>query len=199
MKRIFDLFSSFFGIVFLFPILIIISIAILATDGFPILFKQRRVGFEGHDFWLYKFRTMTNKKDASLGSFDAGDSSRITKIGRILRKAKLDELPQLFNVFIGDMSIVGPRPEVRKWVEIFPEKWEIIHRIKPGITDPASIVYRDEEVLLKKSSKPERTYREQILPHKLALYEDYVRNRTFIKDINIIFKTIASLFFSREK
>lgn len=171
----------------------------MATDGFPVLFRQKRVGLNGRDFWVYKFRSMTNRKQASLGSFDAGDSSRVTKIGRVLRKTKLDELPQLFNVLIGDMSIVGPRPEVRKWVETFPKEWEIIHRVKPGITDPASIAYKDEEVLLKMSSEPERTYREQILPHKLDLYKNYVKNRTFINDINLIFKTISSLIGSREK
>lgn len=126
-------------------------------------------------------------------SFDAGDLSRITPLGKILRKAKLDELPQLINVLIGDMSIVGPRPEVKKWTDIYPEKWIIVHCVRPGITDNASLMFRNEEVILAKSIDPERTYKEDILPQKLDLYINYVQNRTLLGDIQIILKTIKVL------
>jgi len=131
----------------------------------------------------------------SAGSFDAGDSSRITKIGSFLRRTKLDELPQLWNVLIGDMSFVGPRPEVRKWVETYPERWAKVLTVKPGITDPASIYYRNEEELLTQAADPAAFYRDHILPHKLDLYEEYVQTRTFWRDILLILKTISSVLF----
>lgn len=126
----------------------------------------------------------------SKGSFDVGDSSRITPLGRLLRKTKLDELPQLINVLKGEMSLVGPRPEVKQWTEVYPEKWKIVHSIKPGITDNAAIEFRNEEKLLAQSADPIKTYREVILPQKLDLYIDYVNNQSFWGDVNIIFRTI---------
>ena len=123
-------------------------ISISIFDGLPVFFRQTRVGLLGHDFLLNKFRTMSLTKQSVHGSFDAGDRSRITGIGSFLRKTKLDELPQLWNVLVGDMSIVGPRPEVRKWVDAYPHRWAKVLTIKPGITDPASIFYRNEEELL---------------------------------------------------
>lgn len=141
-------------------------------------------------FDLFKFRTMKVDDNKSNGSFDAGDTSRITAFGRILRKSKLDELPQLFNVLKGDMSIVGPRPEVLKWTQVYPEKWQLVLTVKPGITDPASIVYRNEEEILYNSTDPELTYKNQILPKKLDLYVNYVNNKSFCVDIKIIINTI---------
>jgi lipopolysaccharide/colanic/teichoic acid biosynthesis glycosyltransferase len=140
---------------------------------------------------------MTLEQESSSGSFDAGNKSRITRIGFFLRKTKLDELPQLWNVLIGDMSIVGPRPEVRKWVEAYPERWAEVLRVKPGITDPASIYYRNEEELLAKTYEPEAYYRDHILPHKLDLYEEYVRTRSLLGDIYLILKTIISILFPK--
>lgn len=133
----------------------------------------------------------------SNSTFDAGDKSRITKIGSFLRKTKLDELPQLWNVLIGDMSIVGPRPEVRKWVDVYPDRWAKVLTVKPGITDPASIYYRNEEELLAQADDPMACYRDQVLPHKLDLYEEYVRTRTFWGDILLIFKTIMLVLFPK--
>jgi lipopolysaccharide/colanic/teichoic acid biosynthesis glycosyltransferase len=133
---------------------------------------------------------MAVRKDAEKGSFDAGSTTRVTRIGKILRKTKLDELPQLWNVLKGDMSLVGPRPEVRKWVEVYSERWCFVHQVRPGITDPASIKFRNEEEILSKSDNPEKTYKDEILPLKLSLYEQYVQDRTFLGDIKLIFQTL---------
>ena len=193
----FDIIFSGIGLLLLSPLLIVVSGMILIFDGRPIFFRQTRVGINGADFILYKFRTMRVIRGAASGAFDAGDSSRITKIGAFLRKTKLDELPQLWNVFIGDMSFVGPRPEVRKWVDAYPERWAKVLTVKPGITDPASIYYRNEEELLAQADDPVACYRDQILPHKLDLYEEYVRTRTFWGDIALIFKTIMLVLFPK--
>jgi len=128
-----------------------------------------------------------------IGSFDAGDTSRITPLGIFLRKYKLDELPQLLNVLLGDMSLVGPRPEVKQWTVVYPEKWKIVHSVKPGITDNASIEFRNEEFILAESQNPLKTYKDVILPRKLDLYIDYVQARSFWGDITIILKTIKAL------
>ena len=193
----FDITFASLGLLLLSPLLIIVSGIILIFDGRPIFFRQTRVGINGADFILNKFRTMNVVREAASGAFDAGDTSRITKIGAFLRKTKLDELPQLWNVFKGDMSLVGPRPEVRKWVDAYPERWAKVLTVKPGITDPASIYYRNEEELLAQADDPVACYRDQILPHKLDLYEEYVMTRTFLGDIVLIFKTIMLVLFPK--
>ena len=193
----FDIIFASLGLLLLSPLLIIVSGMILIFDSRPVLFRQMRVGVNGSCFLLNKFRTMRVVRGAASGTFDAGDSSRITKIGAFLRKTKLDELPQLWNVFIGDMSFVGPRPEVRKWVDAYPERWAKVLTVKPGITDPASIYYRNEEELLAQADDPVACYRDQILPHKLDLYEEYVMTRTFWEDIFLIFKTIMLVLFPK--
>ena len=190
MKRIFDFVVSFTALVLFSPLLILITLCIIIFDSRPVLFRQVRVGINGEDFLLNKFRTMIVMRGTSAGSFDAGDASRITKIGSFLRKTKLDELPQLWNVLKGDMSIVGPRPEVRKWIDTYPTRWTKVLTVKPGITDPASIYYRNEEELLGQADDPEAYYRNHILPHKLDLYEEYVQTRTFWGDIYLIYKTL---------
>lgn len=197
LKRIFDFTVSLFALILLSPFFILIMAGIIIFDSRPVLFRQMRVGVNGSCFLLNKFRTMSVVREAASGTFDAGDTSRITKIGAFLRKTKLDELPQLWNVFKGDMSFVGPRPEVRKWVDAYPERWAKVLTVKPGITDPASIYYRNEEELLAQADDPVACYRDQILPHKLDLYEEYVRTRTFWGDIFLIFKTIMLVFFPR--
>ena len=196
-KMFFDIIFSGIGLLLLSPLLIIASGIILISDGCPIFFRQIRVGKNGDDFILNKFRTMRVIRGAASGTFDVGDKSRITKIGAFLRKTKLDELPQLWNVFKGDMSLVGPRPEVRKWVEAYPERWAKVLTVKPGITDPASIYYRNEEELLAQAADPVVCYRDQVLPHKLDLYEEYVRTKTFWGDIFLIFKTIMLVLFPK--
>jgi lipopolysaccharide/colanic/teichoic acid biosynthesis glycosyltransferase len=190
MKRVFDILAAGGSLVLLSPILAIAALAIRWTSGSPVIFRQIRVGRDGCDFLLCKFRTMRVMSGTEGGSFDAGSTAHVTPVGRILRKWKLDELPQLWNVLKGEMSLVGPRPEVRKWVQVYPERWALAHTVRPGITDPASIVYHDEENILAQSSDPERLYGEDILPHKLSLYESYVRTQTFWGDIGILLKTI---------
>ena len=189
MKRLFDITASFLGLILLSPFLITISFLIILTMPGPILFRQQRVGKNRKLFKLNKFRSMSVKKGSEKGHFDIGDKSRITKLGRILRKFKLDELPQLFNVLVGDMSLVGPRPEVQKWTEIYPEKWDIVLKVKPGITDNASIFFRNEEEILANSCSPEKTYELELLPKKLDYYINYVNNNSFWGDIKIIFRT----------
>lgn len=159
----------------------------------PVFFIQTRIGKGGREFRLLKFRTMRVKPKTSEGSFDVGDQSRITGLGKILRKTKLDEVPQLINVLKGDMSLVGPRPEVKKWTAVYPEQWAIVHQVQPGITDNASIEFRNEEELLAQSSNPEETYRNVILPRKLELYINYVHHHSFSGDLMIIIRTIQSV------
>jgi len=189
-KRFLDLVVALGGLFLLSPFFAFLWLAVVFESGLPGFFRHRRVGLGGRDFVLLKFRTMVIKPEADMGSFDVGDVARITKFGRFLRKTKLDELPQLWNVLKGDMSIVGPRPEVRKWVEAYPERWARVLTMRPGITDPASIEFRNEEELLARSPDPERTYREEILPRKLVLYEKYVATRSFWGDVGVLFKTV---------
>lgn len=191
MKRLFDICGALFGLFFLWPVFLSISTVILLAHGRPVFFKQCRVGRNGIDFLVLKFRSMSVLKEAEAGQFDAGNSSRVTPVGKLLRKTKLDELPQLWNVLKGEMSVVGPRPEIRKWVEAYPERWERVLAVRPGITDPASIRFRNEEALLAQAVDPEAEYREVILPQKLALYEEYVANASFFGDITLILKTIV--------
>ncbi len=193
MKRTFDLICTSIGLVFISPLLLMSAAIILLLDGLPIFFRQHRMGLGGKTFLLYKFRTMKTLPEGLEGSFDAGNKTRVTHVGAFLRKTKLDELPQLWNVLKGDMSLVGPRPEVRKWVDAYPERWAKVLTVQPGITDPASIYYRNEEELLAQTDDPEAYYRDHVLPHKLDLYEEYVRTRSFLGDIRLIFKTIPTV------
>jgi len=193
LKRAFDIFSSASLLIFLLPIEITIALTIYIEDRESVLFKQKRIGLNHKPFILYKFRSMSSDKISTNGSFDAGDQSRVTRIGKVLRKTKIDELPQLFNVLIGDMSLVGPRPEVKKWVDIYPQQWAFVLSVKPGITDNAAILYRNEEEILAKVMNPEMHYREIILPQKLNLYREYILNHSFTGDILIIFRTIFSI------
>lgn len=195
-KRMLDFCGAALGLLILSPVLIAFAIVVVLTSGFPILFRQRRVGRNGCDFTLYKFRTMTVLAGAEKGVFEAGDTRRITRIGRFLRKTKLDELPQLWNVLLGDMSLVGPRPEVRKWVEAYPERWAKVLQVCPGITDPGAILFRHEEEILKSARDPEQTYRDFVLPRKLDLYEQYVDSHSMFTDLKILVRTFVALFRS---
>ena len=136
---------------------------------------------------------MKFNKNSYNGSFEAGDHSRFTRVGKVLRKTKLDEVPQLFNVLKGDMSLVGPRPEIEKWVDEYPRQWAFILTVKPEITDNAAFLFRDEEDILAKAANPEKYYKEFILPQKLDIYREYVKDHSFIGDIRIIFKTLLSI------
>jgi lipopolysaccharide/colanic/teichoic acid biosynthesis glycosyltransferase len=197
LKRSLDIVGALLGLVLLWPFLGAIGLGILIADGRPVIYSQKRAGRNGREFSLIKFRTMKNKTGVRSRAFDPGDRTRITAFGRFLRGTKLDELPQLWNVLKGEMSFVGPRPEVREWVDAYPQRWASILEVKPGITDPASLVYRNEEGLLHASPDPEREYREVILPRKLDLYDQYVRERTFLADFSIIIRTVAEVLKCR--
>ncbi len=193
MIRFFDILFSFMGILILSPIYLIISLLIIFDSPGGVLFRQKRVGKENRDFTLYKFRTMHHGAEKK-GLLTLGNKEkRITRVGYFLRKYKLDELPQLFNVLKGDMSFVGPRPEVRKYVDLYTENQKKILGIRPGITDVASLEYFNENELLESADDPEKYYIEEIMPHKLQLNMQYKNNRNLTHYFRIIFKTIAKV------
>ncbi len=189
-KRIFDFVCSTLGIIILSPIFILISIMIKTGSDGPVFFKQIRVGEDGKDFEILKFRTMVVDAEKLGKQITVGNDNRITKIGSFLRKYKLDELPQLINVFKGDMSLVGPRPEVPRYVKIYNDEQRKVLEVKPGITDLASIRYKDENALLGKAENPEEFYINTIMPDKLALNLEYINKSNVFFDIYIIVKTI---------
>lgn len=195
MKRLFDILVSLTGLLILSPLFLVIASAIKINDKGPVFFKQKRAGRNASYFLIYKFRTMKKASAHVEGNFNPGNRSRVTSVGQFLRKSKLDELPQLINVFKGEMSMVGPRPEIPQWVTVYPERWEKVLSVRPGITDNSSILFRDEESILSQSEDPERTYREVILPKKLDFYEEYVDTHSFFGDIKTIFRTIISINF----
>lgn len=199
MKRIFDIICSACGILFLSPFFFIIAIKIKANDGGQVFYRGERVGLQGKLFRIFKFRTMVVDAEKIGGSSTSDNDSRITKTGKLLRKYKLDELPQLINVLRGDMSIVGPRPEVEYYVNMFTEEEEAILSVKPGITDWASLWNSDEGALLTESEDPDKTYFEEIRPEKLRLQLKYVNNHNFWIDIKIIFLTIIAIFSNRDE
>ena len=191
MKRLFDFTASFFGLILLTPIFVLSALWIMIDSKGPIFFRQERVGFQGINFRIHKFRTMVLNAEKKGKQITVGADSRITTVGSFLRKYKLDELPQLIDVLVGDMSLVGPRPEVLKYIDCYSddEKYDVLS-VKPGITDNASIEFRDENELLASSKDPEAAYINEVLPRKIALYRKYVRERSFFGDVVIIFKTI---------
>ena len=193
LKRTFDLAAAAMGVLVLSPLLLVLSVVVGLTSRGGVVFRQTRIGLNGQPFKIIKFRTMRPLTGAEAGRFDAGDSSRVTPIGRLLRRTKLDELPQLFNVLGGSMSVVGPRPEVERWTREYSERWSRVHTVRPGLTDLASIEFRDEEQLLREAADPEACYRDVILPRKLAFYEAYVDDHPFFGDILIVLRTLAML------
>lgn len=198
LKRTFDVAFSAGALLVLLPLLLAVAVWIKLDSPGPVFFRQVRVGRGGREFAILKFRTMRN--DAELhGQLTVGADKRITRSGAWLRKYKVDELPQFFNVLVGQMSIVGPRPEVPRYVAMYrPATRETVLSVRPGITDLASIEYRDENALLGASSDPERTYVEQVMPAKLELCERYVRERSFVGDLAIIGRTFKASFAPRD-
>lgn len=192
-KRCFDITVSFIGIIVLLLPFAIIAILIKATSEGPVFFRQTRVGKNGKEFRIYKFRTMVSDAEKKGLQITVGQDSRITGIGKVLRKTKMDELPQLFNVFVGQMSFVGPRPEVPHYVEMYNDYQKNVLRLRPGITELASIVYRDENGLLAESEDPEKTYIEEIMPKKIELNMKYFQKMNVFYDIYLIFKTFAAI------
>lgn len=196
-RRAMDLALAGAGLLALGPVIVTAMLCVWAAMGRPLIFRQRRVGRHGRGFWLYKLRTMTPDPTAAAGAFHAGDRSRVTPLGARLRALKLDELPQLVNVLRGDMALVGPRPEVRRWVEAYPEQWRAVLRVRPGITDPASLRFRNEEALLAASDDPEGLYRDVILPRKLRAYREYLERRTLASDLRVMLRTVRVLLAER--
>ena len=192
MKRIFDFTTSLIGLIIISPILLFIALIISLGSKGGVFYKQKRVGKGNKDFYVYKFRSMIVDADKKglLSIGKDGKDPRVTKIGYILRKYKLDELPQLLNVLKGDMSLVGPRPEVRKYVDLYNKEQMQVFNVRPGITDIASIKFRNENDLLSQSPNPEEYYIKEIMPQKLSLNLEYIKTRTFLGDIKLIFKTI---------
>lgn len=192
-KRLFDIIFSFVILIILTPFLIIISLMIIFTDGFPVFYVQNRVGKGGKLFGLIKFRTMYKDADKK-GLLTVGvKDPRVTKIGYYLRKYKLDELPQFWNVLMGDMSVVGPRPEVKKYVDLYTEEQRKILELRPGITDWASIRFSNESEILAKYENPEEGYIKEVMPEKMKYYIKYLHEISLIQDIMIIFHTMRKI------
>lgn len=192
-KRLFDIATSLIGLAILSPILFIIAYKIKNEDGGPVFYRGERVGLHGQVFRIFKFRTMVVDAEKRGVSSTSDDDPRITRVGKWLREYKLDELPQLINVLKGNMSIVGPRPEVKKFTDLFLDEEKAILTIRPGITDWASILNPDEGALLKGSVDPDLDYLEKIRPEKIRLQLKYVRERSFWIDLKIIFQTLQVL------
>ncbi len=193
MKRFIDIVASGLGLLVLSPIFFILAVWIKLDSKGPVFYRQVRVGKNNKDFRIYKFRSMRVGADKGSLITIGGRDPRVTVSGYYIRKYKLDELAQLINVFIGDMSLVGPRPEVRRYVNLYDEKQKKVLTVRPGITDYASIEYMDENVLLERSDNPDKTYIEEIMPAKIRLNMQYINNSTLIEYFKIIFLTIFKI------
>lgn len=194
-KRALDLLGAAAGLTILAPFFALIGLAILLESPGPIFFRQVRVGRYGAPFRIFKFRTMTGAEPAAGPILTIGDNPRITKLGKVLRDWKIDELPQLVNVLIGDMSLVGPRPEVQKYVDRYtPEQRGLALSVRPGLTGPASLKYRNQTELLARYADPEDAYIKVVMQEKLRLNMDYIPQATFVSDLKLIFQTIFALF-----
>jgi lipopolysaccharide/colanic/teichoic acid biosynthesis glycosyltransferase len=193
MIRFFDFLFALFGLLIFSPFIFVIVLLIIMNSKGPVFYKQKRVGRNNIDFFLFKFRTMHLHAD-KLGLLTVGDrDTRVTKIGFFLRKNKLDELPQLINVIKGDMSLVGPRPEVRKYVDLYSDEQKKVLKVRPGITDLASIKYANENEILAKVAEPEKYYIEHIMPDKITINYWYIENNNIRSYFSIIFQTIAKI------
>lgn len=192
-KRIFDIIISLVVLILLSPLLLIISFGIIFTSGFPIFYLQDRVGRHWKNFKIIKFRTMVKDADRIGPGVASEDDERITIFGKFLRKYKLDELPQFINVLFGDMSLIGPRPELLRYAEIYREDYSKILTVKPGITDYASISFRNEAALLNGRQEGEKFYLNHILPHKISLYKKYLKDVSLSTDFKILWSTFKAI------
>jgi lipopolysaccharide/colanic/teichoic acid biosynthesis glycosyltransferase len=197
MKRSFDLIFSTVGLVALSPAFVILAAAIRLEDGGPAFYRQTRVGHRGKNFRLWKFRTMTTDADRKGLLLTVGADSRITRVGKLLRRSKLDELPQLINVLVGEMSFVGPRPEVPHYVEQYDAQQRRVLDLKPGITDPASIQFRDENTLLAQAADPEGTYVREIMPEKIRINLAYADRAGIVQDFQVLCDTVLAVSTGR--
>lgn len=194
MKRIIDIFASAFMLILLFPFGLVIALLIACDSRGGVFYRQSRVGRYNHDFTLYKFRTMRTDADR-LGLLTVGARDpRVTRVGYYLRKYKIDELPQLLNILSGDMSFVGPRPEVRKYVDLYNDEQKKVLSVRPGLTDYASIAYINENEILEKANDKEQTYINEIMPEKIKLNMKFIQNPSLYQYFKIIFLTIKSIF-----
>ena len=194
-KRLFDIIFSLFGLFLVFPLLLVITVLIKQESPGPVFYRGKRIGKNGKPFRIFKFRTMVLDAEKLGGPSTAADDPRLLKIGLFLKKYQFDELPQLINVLKGEMSLVGPRPEVKMYVDMMSnEERSAIFSVKPGMTDIASLLNFHESEILKGSPDPEKTYMEKIRPTKIKLQLEYVKNRSFWLDLKIIFKTILKIF-----
>lgn len=197
MKRFFDIVASGLGLIVLSPLFLVLAIWIKLDSKGPVFYRQVRVGLNNKDFRIFKFRSMRVGADKGSLVTIGGRDPRVTRSGYWIRKFKLDELPQLINVFVGDMSLVGPRPEVRHYVDYYtPEQMHVLD-VRPGITDPASIKFRNENELMEKAEDPEKYYIEVIMQEKIRLYLEYVNHHSFLGDIGLIFKTFWTIVKDR--
>lgn len=192
MRRVFDFMTALLLLLLSSPFLLLVALAVRLQDGGPVLFRQERIGRHGKPFPLWKFRSMSVGGKGT--AITAGGDRRVTPLGRLLRRYKLDELPQLWNVLRGDMSLIGPRPEVPCFVDSTSPVWQAVHSVRPGITDLATLVYRDEERILAGFTDPERGYREAVLPAKLALNLQYLKQRSAARDLKLLALTIRYSF-----
>lgn len=197
MKRAFDIVFSLFGLLMLLPLLPLVAILIKVDSRGSVFYRQERVGRDFRIFVIYKFRTMMENADQQGALITAAGDKRITKVGGFLRKYKIDELPQLFNVLKGDMSFVGPRPEVSEYVELFKSDYRKLLTVRPGITDPASLKYSNEETVLGMSQASQDAYRNRILPEKIRLSSNYIDSNTLMTDLKLIVRTLLKT--SRQK
>ena len=193
-KRLFDVSFSALGVLLLLPFFLLIALIILVGDGAPVFFRQERVGYRGRPFRIYKFRTMVRDAEHLGQPLTVGQDARITRVGRWLRKHKLDELPQLINVLRGEMSLVGPRPEVPRYVARYSSEQQRVLDLVPGITDPASIAFRDEAGLLAGCEDPEQVYVERIMPEKIRLNLAYAARAGVASDVGMMLRTLGILW-----
>lgn len=196
LKRLFDICASLTGLVLLFPLLFFIGLSVRLDSPGTIFYRQQRIGKNGRLFRIFKFRTMRPDSDSKGLLTVGGRDPRVTRSGYLLRKYKLDELPQLLNVLLGDMSLVGPRPEVKKYVDLYSPEQRLVLNVRPGITDYASLEYFKENDLLANSNDPEATYINEIMPAKLKLNARYIQEKGFLTDLKVIGKTFLKIFNS---
>lgn len=196
MKRTLDIIAALAGLLVLAPLFAAVALLIKLDSPGPVFFKQQRIGRGFRPFWIYKFRTMSPDGSGAL-PLTIGADSRITRAGAVLRRSKIDELPQLFNILKGDMTIVGPRPEVPRYVEAFHRDYEEILTVRPGLTDLASLKYRDEAALLGQTADPEQEYLSRVLPDKIRLAKEYIRRSSLAFDVDLIIKTLRRVMFPR--
>lgn len=197
-RRALDVLASSVGLVLLSPVFAAVAVAIAATSPGPVFFRQVRVGRHGRPFRMYKFRSMRVDAEALGGQLTVSGDPRVTRVGAFLRSSKIDELPQLINVLRGEMSLVGPRPEVPRYVALYTPEQRRVLEVRPGITDPASIRYRDESAVLAQATDPERAYIEEVLPHKLAINLAYLDRRSLASDVGVILATLWRLLRRRD-